>query len=340
MGRRRRLDRHLPQRVYLRRGVHYYVDPATEKWLPLGRDLATALARYGVIAGPHAVHTMADLLDRYLLEVLPKKAPRTRLDQARQLPRLRAAFGHLTPDQLTARLVIRYRNLRAQRSRTQANQELALLSHVCAMAVEWEILERNPCRDVKKYRLPARDHYVTDAAFVAVYREAGPRLRVFMELALLTGQREGDLRALKWEQVGKEGIEFRQGKTGKRLIVTWSPALRAVIARARRIRPQGPAVVSTRAGRAYNQSAFSSLWRRVTARATAQGAGPGAAFRFHDLRAKSASDDSLAAASARLGHADARITQRVYRRAPDRVKPLDIGRGRTILDADRRARRA
>lgn len=339
MGRRRKHDRHLPQRVYVRRGVHYYAHP-DGRWQRLGRDLATALARYSAIAGPHAVHTMADLLDRYLIEVLPKKAPRTRLDQARQIPRLRAAFGHLVPGDLTTRLVIRYRNLRAQRSKTQANQELALLSHVCAMAVEWEVIERNPCRDVKKYRMPPRDHYVTDADYRAVYAQASPRLRAFMDLALLTGQREGDLRTLTWEQVGKEGIEFRQGKTGKKLIVTWSPALRTVIARARRIRPQGPAVISTRAGRAYNQSAFSSLWHRVTRRATAHGDGSGAAFRFHDLRAKSASDDSLAAASARLGHADARITQRVYRRAPDRVKPLDIGRGRTILDAGRRARRA
>lgn len=309
----------------MRRGVHYYAHP-DGRWQRLGRDLATALARYSTIAGPHAVHSLADLFDRYLLEVLPKKAPRTRADQARQLPRLRAAFGHLTPADLSPKLVIRYRNLRAQRSQTQANQELALLSHVCAMAVEWELMEHNPCRDVKKYRLKPRDHYVTDEAYRAVYAQAGPRLRVFMDLALLTGQREGDLRTLTWEQVTKEGIEFRQGKTGKRLIVLWSPALRSVVARARRIRTEGPSVVSTREGKPYSQSAFSSLWKRVIDRAVSHGEAPGAAFRFHDLRAKSASDDSLAAASERLGHADARITQRVYRRAPARVKPLDIRR--------------
>ena len=45
-------------------------------------------------------------------------------------------------------------------------------------------------------------------------------------------------------------------------------------------------------------------------------------FRFHDLRAKSASDDTLEAATQRLGHMDAKFTERVYRRKPRRVKPL------------------
>jgi integrase len=326
VGRRRQHDRHLPQRVYIRRGIYYFAEPEG-RWLPLGRDLATAMAKYSTIAGPHSVHTFADLLDRYLLEVLPKKAPRTRADQIKQIPKLRAAFGHLTPDQLTPRLVQRYRNLRAQRSKAQANQELALLSHVCATAIEWELMEANPCRDVKKYRLPPRTHYVTDEDYRLVWNQAGPRLRLFMDLALLTGQREGDLRALTWEQIGKEGVEFRQGKTGKHLIVTWSPALRAVIAAARRVRPLGPTVVSTRAGEPFNQSAFSSLWRRAMARA---GEPWERRFRFHDLRAKSASDDSLTAASERLGHGDARLTQRVYRRAPARVRPLNIGRKKAV----------
>lgn len=335
MGRHRQHDRHLPERVYVRRGAYYYATPAGP-WEPLGRDLATALAKYSSFVTPAgAPRTFADVLDRYLLEVIPGKAPRTQADQRRQMPALRAAFGHLMPDQVTARLVMRFRNARAQQiSKPQVNQELALLSHACSTAIEWDAMESNPCRDVRKFSLPPRDHYVTDVDYRRVHAVAEDRLRVFMELALLTGQREGDLRALTWEQVTADGIEFTQGKTGKRLIVTWSKALRATITRARRIKPVGPTVVSTRHGLPYNQNAFSSLWRRAIDRASKAKQEPlQRPFRFHDLRAKSASDDSLTAASERLGHADARITQRVYRRAPARVAPLDIGRGRGILNA-------
>jgi integrase len=46
-------------------------------------------------------------------------------------------------------------------------------------------------------------------------------------------------------------------------------------------------------------------------------------FTEHDLRAKCASDaGSLEHARALLAHADARTTERVYRRKPERVKPL------------------
>ena len=43
----------------------------------------------------------------------------------------------------------------------------------------------------------------------------------------------------------------------------------------------------------------------------------------HDLRAKVASDaETLEHARALLAHADARTTHRIYRRKPERVKPL------------------
>jgi len=314
--------------MYTGRGKYYFADPDTEKWIPLGADLTTALAQYAKLRGPNPLHSMADLFDRYVLEVLPHKAARTQHDQLHQMPKLRAAFGHLLPGELTPRLVIRYRNARAQRSKTQTNQELALLSHVCAVAIEWEAMEWNPCRDVKKYRLKPRDAYVEDALYLAAYRKAGERARAFMDLALLTSQREGDLRRLAEKDLDKEGMAFRQGKTGKRLIVIWSPALRAVVARARRIEPHGSTLISTRDGKPYGQSAFSSMWQRLMARLDRE-----QRFRFNDLRAKSASDDSLAAATERLGHADPRLTQRVYRRRPARVPPGYIGRGRRILDA-------
>ena len=46
-------------------------------------------------------------------------------------------------------------------------------------------------------------------------------------------------------------------------------------------------------------------------------------FTEHDLRAKCASDaESLGRAQQLLGHADSRITERVYRRKPEIVRPL------------------
>ncbi len=53
--------------------------------------------------------------------------------------------------------------------------------------------------------------------------------------------------------------------------------------------------------------------------------GGGQTFHFHDLRAKSASDaDSDQEAADRLGHGDARLTRKVYRRLPAVSQPLKI----------------
>jgi integrase len=323
VGRTRTHNRHLPRRVYQRRGKYYFAHP-DGRWIPLGDEYGAALRAYSEVIGQQPIGSLSDLFDRYAVEILPKKAPRTQRDQFAQLELLRGAFGQLKPHELTPRMVIRYRNARGQKSQTQANQELALLSHICVTAVEWEALESNPCRDVKKFKLEPRDRYVEHADFTAMRASAGPRLRVLMDLALITGQREGDLLSLRWEQIEKDGIRFKQGKTGKALIVTWSSDLRKVVARARQIEPRGETVVATSEGKQYSTDAFQSLWQR--ARARAKKAGFERTFPFNDLRAKSASDDGLALASQRLGHSDTKITERVYRRAPRKVQPLNIGR--------------
>jgi integrase len=46
-------------------------------------------------------------------------------------------------------------------------------------------------------------------------------------------------------------------------------------------------------------------------------------FTEHDLRAKCASDaESLGRAQQLLGHADSKITERIYRRKPETIRPL------------------
>jgi len=117
------------------------------------------------------------------------------------------------------------------------------------------------------------------------------------------------------------------------LIIEWDKDgdMRELVDEILRIPPRrigDASLFATRQGKSYINSqgqcnAFDSLWQRfmdklmectkVTER-----------FQERDLRAKVASDsDSLVEASERLGHADTAITQRVYRRKPVRVQPLN-----------------
>jgi integrase len=216
-----------------------------------------------------------------------------------------------------------------------------IISAVFTAAVEWQIVNDNPCRQVRKISEPSRDRYVTDAEFRAVYHLASPMLQCAMDLTTITGQRQGDLLRLSRNQLTDEGIVFRIGKsrrrhprhgkvveTAKQVIVEWSDELRAVIDRLKELGPHiRPTLICNLEGKAFTESGFRSNWHRLMQKALAARA-IGESFTFHDLRAKSASDAAdPEEATERLAHDDPRTTRAVYLRKPRRARP-----GARILD--------
>jgi integrase len=288
-----------------------------------------------------AASTLNAVFDRYLLEKLPQLAPRTQRDYQGYIQNLRLVFGTAPPSAVTAGHVFDYRNKRAEKSVVQANREKSCLSAVFTAAVEWRIVKENPCRQVPKLEEPPRDRYVTDTEFTSVYRLASPMLQCAMDLATLTGQREGDLLRLSRSQLTQEGIVFRIGKskrrhprhgkiveTAKTVIVEWSPELRAVIERLKKLGPNlRVTLICSLEGRPYSESGFRANWHRLMQKALTERV-IAESFTFHDLRAKSASDEAdPRAATERLAHDDPRTTRKVYLRKPRRARP-----GAKILD--------
>ena len=190
----------------------------------------------------------------------------------------------------------------------------------------------NPCTVVKRWPTKPRERYIEDAEFAAIRAVACPQVQIAMDLALLTGQRQGDIVSLTWKQVKTIGvprpdwrIEIDQGKTGKKLAVMISPAVEAVLRRARMMEPAFPRthVIRTKWGRGYSADGFRALWQRTIRRyETLTGIKPNRAH-FHDLRAKSISDNaSLDNAYLLAGHIDIKMTRRTYDRNRRRVEPL------------------
>lgn len=147
---------------------------------------------------------------------------------------------------------------------------------------------------------------------MAVYRLGSPMLQSAMDLATMTGQREGDLLKLSRSQLTDEGSAFSIGKskrrhsrhgriveTAKKLIIEWSPELRAVTERLKKLGPDiRPTLLCNLQGKPFTPDGFRPNWHRLMTRATTadkEGTPPALAerFTFHDLRAKSASDDNL-----------------------------------------------
>jgi integrase len=325
MARPRTTNKHLPRYVVVNHGAFWYYAPK-QKPVRIGpADDEAGMYRWVADhLGPKPVgpvYTLNDCFDRYERDVIPTLEPRTQKDYRRHLVILRKTFGHMAPNDVLPKHVGQF--LDVPKGKIQRNRIIAVLSAVYTKAVgRWYVADRNPCTKVERNPSKPRDRNVTDAEFVGMYACCGPKLQVAMDLALLTGQRQGDLLKMKWSQITQEGITLRQGKTGKRLMVEMSPALQAVLERARAFLPHLPReyVLRTRKGRPFTQNGFRACWQRAMRKYVAKG---GVRFTFHDLRGKSGSDSTtLQDAYERLGHTSISMTRRVYDRGVRKVKPL------------------
>jgi integrase len=328
MARPRTKNKHLPRYVTIIHGSYWY-RPPNAKPIKLARvgDESSLHKNYARFAFPSERNdkagVLSDYIDRYEREIVPTLAPRTQKDYHRHLQKLRQEFGHIHPDDVQPRDIGRF--LDVPKGKIHRVRMVAVLSSIYGYMVgAWYVAEKNPCRDVKRTKNPPRDRYVTNEEFDAIHSVMPLRLQIAMELALLTCQRQGDLIALKWADVKDDGIYFRQQKTGQGRIVERSEALNAVLERARRLVPQVPKVyvLHTRMGKPYSSDGFRAIWQRYMRKAMENGV-IAERFRFHDLRAKSVSDeDDVEIAQLRAGHISKAMTLRVYSRKMRRVTAL------------------
>jgi integrase len=304
--------------VIYKHGAYYFRD-ARDKWHHLGHDYIDAMLKYAEINSVgKSVFTMRAVFDRYIKTELPKKAPGTQRDNLQSFKFLRAAFGDMSPDDVTPQDVYAYMD--ARDAPVRANRDKALLSHVFKKAIRWGATTNNPCRDVESNPERPRDRYVNDIEFNAFYDFINSDLiRHTMRLTAMTGLRQNKLLALTRHNLTSDGIEIDSGKRGLKLLIQWTTDLRTLIDEilaAQRV--SSIYLFCTREGAPYTTSGFKSIWQRAMNKAVTANI-IGQRFTFHDLRAKAGSettDHDL------LGHKNKATFHRVYRRKPIPVTPV------------------
>lgn len=338
----------LPKRWRHTHGGYYYqVPPGQEaawdgkRTFRLGTTLSEAYTAWaGRIAAPINAKTIGELLDRYALEVIPKKGVTTQTHNRVAIKPVRAAFGAMHLLDLTPRHVYLY--IDRSKAKTGAMREIEILSHAMTKAVEWGYIDRHPFKgEIQLEGEAPRTRYVEDwevVEFLSLIpkRKSGSVLaaQAYIRIKLLTGMRRGDLLRLTMSNLQEDGIHVEPRKTkkttGKRQIIGWSEELSAAVELAKDARPakQSSLLFCNRLGLCYfnekngRAGGWESLWSNFSKRVMAE-TKVTEHFTEHDLRAKCASDaDSLEHARSLLAHADGKITERVYRRRPEFVKPL------------------
>jgi integrase len=271
-----------------------------------------------------------ELAARYQAEEMDHLADRTHHDYCRNIEIICELWGDRDAEDLKARELGQYMDVR--RGRIQRGKVVTVLANIYRLAVaKWYVIEHNPTRDLIMPKSKPRTRYVTDAEYQAVRGIASPALQIAMDLAYITGQRQGDIVNMTWEQIEAEpGPEsygklfLTQGKTSKQLAINITEALKDILLRARKRPPMLPRlyVVRTRTGEGFSSAGMRALWQRTIRKALRLKLIE-SKFTFHDLRAKCASDNlDIQAASNLLGHQNVQMTKTVYDRSVRIVEPL------------------
>jgi len=261
-------------------------------------------------------HTLAELIDRYVREVLPGKRPGTINAQRGQLTWWKEQLGECALSELTPPRIGEYRDRLAAghpgtdpRSPATVVRYLAALSHCLSVAVkEYQWLDDSPMRKVSKPTEPrGRVRFLADderAALLQACEESpNPYLLPVVVLALSTGLRAGELRNLEWRDIDLQRgwITLRETKNGERRGVPLvGKALELVTQHGKGRRLDSPLLFP---GKAHSGKPMDlrAPWEKALKQAGIDD------FRFHDLRHSAAAYLAMNGASlneiaAVLGH--------------------------------------
>ncbi|WP_340676161.1 tyrosine-type recombinase/integrase [Paraperlucidibaca sp.] len=307
----RKKDRHLPARVYFKHSSYWYVEK--NKWEKLAADLPTALQRYAEIIDTSYRGGMSELIDKVLVQIEPSLKPNTVTQYRIIARRLKPILVEFSPSQVKQRHIAEIKTSMAS-TPNMANRCLSFLRLVFALAVEWQLCDSNPCIGVRRHQEAKRSRYMTDEEFVAIRTSAAHKaIPTVMDLCYLTGQRIGDVLAIKNTDISETGIQFIQQKTGTKLTVSMTSALLLVIQDARSTHPQimlpNSPLLYTRGGKPYSYGTIKDAYQRAKTAAQVEG------VTIHDIRAKSLTDADQQGHDAQKlgGHSNRKMTERYIR---------------------------
>lgn len=288
--------------------------------------------------------TLADLVDRYIADVLPtsRTGEADRRNLAAHLRWWSKRLGAYTLVNITPDLIAQQRDLLASESLSgraispaTVNRYLQALSHAFSTAVrEWGWLEDSPVRRVRRLKEPrGRVRFLSDderERLLAACRSSyEPRLYPLVLLAVSTGARSGELRALRWPD-----IDFDRGvavlhhtKNGERRAIPLAgPALEELKRRSKVRRIDTDLIFANPQGLATFPR---TAWEGALEVAEIED------FRFHDLRHSAASYLAMSGATLaelaeilghktlamvkRYSHLTEQHTSRVVARMNDRI---------------------
>ena len=243
-------------------------------------------------------HTLSDLIDRYIRDVLPRKA-KVYVEYASQLKWWEEQIGDVRLSDLSTALISEKRdflsrtftNRKKQMSPARVNRYMAALSTALNTSIrEWEWMEDNPMRKISKLKEPrGRVRYLKneerERLLAACKDSVNPHLYMAVVLALSTGARQQEVWGLRWSEVNLERglITFTETKSDEFRSIPLEGHARELLLEHSRIRRIDSDLVFPSKKKPAASYDFRNPWKKALKVAEVED------FRWHDLRHSCAS---------------------------------------------------
>jgi len=263
-------------------------------------------------------HTLAELIDRYIVDVLPAK--KDAAQQERQLRWWRKQIGHLLLSDLDDSPAINdQRSILKSQGKGPAtiNRYLAALSHVFTIGREqYKWISDSPMRNFKREKEPkGRVRFLSDderARLLAVCREStNPDLYLAVVLSLATGARKMEILTLRWNEVDLQGgkLILLETKNGERRALPIGDHAKQLLSERAKARKPNPNDLLFPGDTPNQPVQLRYPWETVLKQAGINN------FRWHDLRHSAASYLAMTGATLQeiaviLGHKTLSMVQR------------------------------
>jgi integrase len=229
--------------------------------------------------------TLQSIINAYLKSPqFAQKAPRTKLDYNGAVLKIEQKWGSypldVIEDPKIRRRFLEWRDGMAISSPRQADAVLGVLRIILEFGRDRGMLAFNHATRPKKvYRADRSDKLWLPEHIAAFRAVASPEMRLALELALWTGQRQGDLLRLGWASYGGKRITLRQGKRHRKIDMPVAAPLRVLLDKSPR---RALTILTAPNGKPWRTTPkpthFQHHWRKATLAAGLDG------LHFHDLR--------------------------------------------------------
>ncbi len=309
------------------------------------RDLEQKIDAGKLLYSPEAKkRILADLIDRYVEELLPYK--KNAENQMKQLLVWKGLLGTEILIALNSDTLLKARGQIAQRkvsngdriSTATINRYTAALSHVLEVGVkQYHWLDTNPMRQVVKLKEnQGRDRTLSHPEIQILLAECrksqNPNLELVTLMALTTAMRKGEIMSLTWDKVDLDtGLAIiEEPKNGQRRSATLMPD---VIERLKALKrktnyPKGHLFPGKRPGKPID---IKKAWQKAVRESGIED------FRFHDLRHTAATiiamnGGSVPQIATILGHKSHQMASRYAHLTEVHTRPLLEKSMRGIFD--------